>query len=313
MHERAVRSLGIARWGSGRFMGSARGRLPPAAALCLSTACSGASADPAAPTARAVDPRLSIAQRAPQAVEGIDVFDGQGAIDWNAVADAGVAFAWIKATQGTYDTQATFADNWSQAKSAGIARGAYHFFDPREDGAAQAQHFIAVVGSLEPDDFPAMLDVECPDGATDCVLAGISGRTPAADIAVRIRAFLQGVKASTAKTPVIYTYKTYFASTGVDATGLEAYPLFLAYPAADKCIDVPAPWSKATLWQYTWTGAVAGVSGAVDRDRFLGTRADLNALAQSTKETTEDAAPAPAPAPASASPRRDAPRPTFRD
>src|SRR5579862_8297268 len=80
-----------------------------------------------------------------ESVEGIDVFDGQGQVDWVAVARTGIRFAFIKATQGTYDSQATFAFNWSQAKSAGILRSAYHFFDPTEDGVAQAEHFLSVV------------------------------------------------------------------------------------------------------------------------------------------------------------------------
>ncbi|MCL2448480.1 MAG: hypothetical protein FWD17_05995, partial [Polyangiaceae bacterium] len=125
-------------------------------------------------------------------VEGIDVFDGQGAIDWAAVADAGVAFAYVKATQGTYDTQATFDANWANAAAAGVARGAYHFFDPTEDGAAQAAYFLSAIahaspdGGLAPGELPPMLDVECPDGDDDCLGAGVSGAAPPSAIATEI-------------------------------------------------------------------------------------------------------------------------------
>ena len=107
-----------------------------------------------------------------QSVEGIDVYDGQGTVDWAAVAGGGIAFAMIKATQGTYDTQATFGANWSGAPRAGVRRGAYHFFDPYEDGAAQAQQFLATVGPLVAGDLPPMLDIECPDGDPDCLGTG---------------------------------------------------------------------------------------------------------------------------------------------
>jgi|CZKU01.1.fsa_nt_gi lysozyme len=221
----------------------------------------------------------ALTQCAAQAVEGVDVFDDQGAIDWAAVADGGVAFAMIKATQGTYDTQSTFAANWAGAARAGVRRGAYHFFDPTEDGAAQARRFLAVVGPLSAGDLPPMLDVECPDGDADCLGTGASGQAAPAAIAARMGAWLAAVEGATGRTPLLYTFSSYFASSGVDAGGLGGLPLFLAYPTSGSCFGVPAPWTHATLWQYSWTGVVPGVSTAVDRDRFLGSPADLAALA----------------------------------
>src|SRR5579884_2746971 len=73
-------------------------------------------------------------QCAAATVEGVDIYDGNGAITWSAVKAAGVDFAIIKATQGTYNTQTSFSTNWSQSKQAGLLRSAYHFFDPTEDG-----------------------------------------------------------------------------------------------------------------------------------------------------------------------------------
>jgi elongation factor P len=225
----------------------------------------------------------------PAVIEGIDVFDGQGRVEWPAVADAGVAFAWIKATQGTYDTQTTFAANWSGAAAAGILRGAYHFFDPREDGAAQAEHYLEVVASGSTGELPPMLDIECPDGAGDCVLSGVSGDAAPDAIAMRMRAFLRVVQDRTGRVPVVYTFETYFASAGVEAGGLAADPLFLAFPTDDSCFDVPAPWAVAAFWQYSWSGAVEGISGPVDRDRFIGTIASLRALAEPPADEAADA------------------------
>ena len=222
------------------------------------------------------------AQQCPaETVDGIDVFDGQGAIDWAAVRAAGIAFALIKATQGTYDTQSTFPANWQGARHAGVARGAYHFFDPTEDGAAQALHFLAVIGSPSPGDLPPVLDIECPDGAPDCLGTGLGGQGAAAASAIgqQMRAFLGQVEQASGRRPVIYSFATYFASNGVDTTGLETYPLFLAWPGdAGACFEVPAPWAAATFWQYSFTGAVPGVAVAVDRDRFLGSPGALQAL-----------------------------------
>ena len=226
----------------------------------------------------------ALEQCASQFVDGVDVFDGQGAIDWPAVADGGVDFAMIKATQGTDDTQSTFAANWSGARDAGVRRGAYHFFDPTDDGTAQARRFLAAVGPLAPGDLPPMLDIECPDGDSDCLGTGASGSAPAAAIAQRIWDWIHEVEAATATKPIVYTFVSYFESNGIDAGGLDAYPLFHAEPArtppaSAACFTVPAPWSRATLWQYSWSGRVPGIGPAVDLDRFLGSSADLQTLA----------------------------------
>jgi lysozyme len=238
------------------------------------TGCTAQALEPCTPTS---DEGLAL---------GIDVFDGQGTIDWAAVAGSGVTFAWIKATQGTYDTQATFAANWPSARRAGVVRGAYHFFDPTDDGAAQAQRFLAAVGPLAPGDLPPMLDLECPDGDADCLGTGASGSAPAADIGARMWDWIHAVEAATGTRPVLYTFGSYFTSGGVDPAGLDAYPLFLAQPlappartlAGDACLTVPAPWSKATMWQYSWTGTVPGIEGPVDRDAYLGPLTGLQGL-----------------------------------
>jgi lysozyme len=222
-------------------------------------------------------------------LEGIDVYDGQGAIDWPLVRDAGVTFAWIKATQGTYDVQSRFADDWEGARRAGLLRGAYHFFDPTEDGAAQAAAFLAVsglAGAPAEGDLPPMLDLECPDGDPACLGTGQAsgaGDLPPADIRLRVDAFLREVEVASSRRPIVYTFASYFASRGVDPAGLDRYPLFLAQPqpesGASSCLDVPAPWRRAAFWQYSWTGRVPGIAGAVDRDRFLGSASALAALA----------------------------------
>ncbi len=223
----------------------------------------------------------ALQQCATNVVEGIDIYDGTGTIDWKSVKAAGVDFAMIKATQGTYNTQSTFPANWSGSKAAGLYRSAYHFFDPTEDGAAQAQHFLSVLGTPQPDDMPAMLDIECPDGDPNCLGTGASGQAAAGDIYTRMWAWIHAVEQATGKKPIIYTFGSYFSSNGIDTTGLSSYPLYIADPTggATNCFSVPAPWSSAVIWQYSWTGTVSGISGQVDRDRFVGTLAQLGTFA----------------------------------
>src|SRR5687767_6979785 len=51
-------------------------------------------------------------------VQGIDVSYWQGHIDWQKVSDAGVRFAYIKATEGGDRLDPKFIYNWQAAKHA---------------------------------------------------------------------------------------------------------------------------------------------------------------------------------------------------
>jgi len=129
-------------------------------------------------------------------VIGIDVSNHQGEIDWPRVADAGVAFAYIKATEGGDFRDKRFAVNWQGAKSAGIARGAYHFFTACRSGAEQAQNFIATVPH-EQGALPPVIDAEhmgpCREG------------TQLKDLAAEIEIFMDAVERYYGRRPLVYT------------------------------------------------------------------------------------------------------------
>lgn len=91
--------------------------------------------------------------------QGIDVSHHQGAIDWRRLPEQGVDFAYIKASEGRDHRDRTFTANWTGARRAGIARGAYHFFTLCRPGADQAANFIAAVPA-EPDALPPAVDLE---------------------------------------------------------------------------------------------------------------------------------------------------------
>ena len=42
------------------------------------------------------------------------------------------------------------------------------------------------------------------------------------------------------------------------------------------------------MWQYSWSGTVPGIAVSVDRDRFLGSPADLAALAADAGEVAPE-------------------------
>ena len=59
----------------------------------------------------------------------IDVSHHNGAIDWPAVAAAGIALAFIKATQGALFVDPAFDRNRSAAVKAVVLAVPYHFID----------------------------------------------------------------------------------------------------------------------------------------------------------------------------------------
>ena len=100
-------------------------------------------------------------------IHGIDVSKFQGDIDWNKVADGGVKFAWIKASEGGDHADERFQANWEGAKAAGVPHGAYHFVywcrPPMEEMA-----FFEQNAPVEPDALPPVLDVEATPTSHTC-------------------------------------------------------------------------------------------------------------------------------------------------
>ena len=195
---------------------------------------------------------------------GIDVSTYQGRIDWNAVKNAGIKFAVIRASHGAGIQDDTFAYNWSHAKSAGVVRGAYHYFQPEQDVNVQANQFVQIVGQLEPGDLPPVLDVESTGGLT------------ATQVANKVHKWLTIVEPALGRTPMIYTGK-YFWQDNVGSADETASPLWVAQWGV-TCPDLPSPWTSWKFHQTSDNGRVAGINAAVDTDVFNGTMDDLLAM-----------------------------------
>jgi lysozyme len=89
---------------------------------------------------------------------GVDVSHHQGSIDWQRVADDGITFTYIKASEGADFVDPRFDADWWGAGVAGLDRGAYQFFSLCSPGAEQARNFLQVV----PDrlELPPAVDLE---------------------------------------------------------------------------------------------------------------------------------------------------------
>jgi lysozyme len=200
----------------------------------------------------------------------IDVSHHNGAIDWPAVAAAGIALVFIKATQGNGFVDPRFEHNRRGAMEAGLLVVPYHFLD-LADAEEQAAHFLDVTGLGTGE--PAMIDWETAAPASSLV------------------AFGRVLRAVSGRVPVAYYG---FAQLRHADRELSGWPLLLPeYPRgnAPGCYrslvrrSPRLPPGRAACWeggqrpydfhQYTPAGHVDGIATVVDRSVWVG---DLAAL-----------------------------------
>lgn len=196
---------------------------------------------------------------AESALHGIDVSHYQNTVSWPEVAQSGVAFAFAKATEGITYVDSMFSSNWDGIKSAGLVRGAYHYYVPGDDPEQQARHFLTTV-NLGAGDLPPALDIET------------LGDQTAAEVVQGIEAWLATVEKAVGRMPIVYTNLTTWQKLG--STQFGRYPLWIA-EYGRSVPELPAGWTSWAFWQYSQQGTTPGVPVGVDLDRFQGSREDL--------------------------------------
>ncbi|MGF1490954.1 MAG: GH25 family lysozyme [Microcoleaceae cyanobacterium] len=187
------------------------------------------------------------------AYQGIDVSDWQPNVNWKAVADAGMTFAIIKATEGATFVADVFPSYWEQIKAQGLVRGAYHFFRPGSSVQGQIDNFLNTV-SLEDGDLPPVCDIETTDGVSAGTLLDRMGQ------------WLEAVEQRTGYRPIVYTYPGFWES--LNTSRFSDYPLWIAHYTSAAQPIVPRGWDSWMLWQFTDSGSVPGVGGGTDVNVF---------------------------------------------
>jgi GH25 family lysozyme M1 (1,4-beta-N-acetylmuramidase) len=209
---------------------------------------------------------------------GVDVSRFQGAIAWPSVAASGIDFAFVQASRGSGSDCTVkpaqcgpdpyFAANRLAAESVGIRVGAYHrafatgstAAAARADALAEANVFIAQVGSLQHGELVPVLDAETP----------FTGMT-SASLRTWIRVFVKRVTKKLGRKPMIYTNASSWSATGNTTEFARArYPLWVAEWGVSRPTVPAANWGGRGywVWQYTSSGSVSGISGRVDMDRL---------------------------------------------
>lgn len=208
-------------------------------------------------------------------ISGIDISHLNDTITISELPSKGIGFVWMKATQGLTFQDNTFQDYWHKCKAANLIHGAYHFFDPRVDGIAQAKNFLSRgVDFTLPGVMPPCVDVEDLVGHDEPDT--IAQNKWVADnwhiCLQRLNDFLSYVKQQTTKDCIIYTYnnypKEYYPGAKFPNNGMWLSSLQSKCPVRFDTGQLP------DFWQNTYRLNNTDLDG----DYYLGTQEQLNAL-----------------------------------
>ncbi|MFE3453730.1 GH25 family lysozyme [Nonomuraea sp. NPDC059194] len=215
-------------------------------------------------------------------VQGVDVSNWTGDIDWAKVRDGGGRFAFVQASEGVDYRNPRFEGQYGGAAAAGLIRGAYHFAQPHEtDGAAQADFFVDNGGAWTSDGqtLPGVLDVEDnpykdKNGKNNCY-----DLSPE-DMVTWIGDFTRRYRERTKRHAIIYTTTSWWKTCTGDSKKFAKNPLWLARWGAEPG-ELPSGWKKHSFWQSADKGPLVG-----GQNSFNGTESQLKALANPPAEVT---------------------------
>jgi lysozyme len=210
----------------------------------------------------------------PGALQGVDVAAYQhpnGApINWHKVAQAGIQFAAIKATEGAYYKNPYALGDLAHAKAAGLSVVAYAFAIPNGNGSSpspvvQANYlikYLAKTGGTVP---PVMLDIEydpyvSTDHTNECY--GLSKSA----MVTWITRFDAEIRAKTGQDPIIYTAPPWWRTCTGGVASFRHVPLWVPGGNSGSSPALPRGWAHWAFWQYSGTGTVSGIRADTDLD-----------------------------------------------
>lgn len=215
----------------------------------------------------------------PGAQTGVDVARYQhpnnASIDWNQVAASGQKFAIVKATELYTDTTTGkpvlytnpfLPGDINGAHAAGLVVGAYAFAHPENSPTDQADAFAAAIGTLPPGSLPPVLDIEVDGGLGSGQLQGWT------------QTFLTRLQSDTNVVPMIYSSPGFWGSSMGGSTAFTGYPLWEAHYTTASAPYSMGGWNSYTLWQFSDSATIPGISATVDQSRSNGT--PLTSIAQ---------------------------------
>ena len=183
-------------------------------------------------------------------IKGIDVSQWQGSIDWQAVKNDGIQFAFVRVGHGTHTLDTYYQQNMANANAVGIQVGVYFYSTARTEAQAveDAQFVIqSMKGYLV--SYPVVIDLE------DASQTNLSRQ----QITKIARAYCDEIRAA-GYMPMVYCNENWYRNM-IDASQLTDVEMWVARWGNTYSADIPRD-----IWQCCSTGRVAGINANVDID-----------------------------------------------
>ena len=188
-------------------------------------------------------------------VHGIDLSHYQGEVFWETVGEhTKMSYVYLKATEGGDRIDSYFERNIDLAHRYGLKVGSYHFFRPKTELQLQMRNFMTQCLPGEQDLIP-MVDVET------------TGGLPTEQFRDSLCTFLRMMERAYRQKPLVYTFRNFYNKYLMGGV-LDNYQLMIAMYTDEE--PVLADGRDVTMWQYTGKGRIIGISGFVDKSRFMG-------------------------------------------
>ena len=159
----------------------------------------------------------------------------------------------MKATEGGDRVDQKFEQNIVMAHIHGLKVGSYHFYRPRTEQRKQLENFVSQCIPEEQDLIP-MIDIETTNGL------------PTDEFCDSLFSFLEMVEEAYHQKPLLYTFRNFYNRHLLGK--LDGYKLMIAMYTPEE--PVLQDERDITMWQYTGKGRLMGVSGFIDKSRFMG-------------------------------------------
>ena len=189
--------------------------------------------------------------------KGIDVSKWNGTIDWNSVKNSGIDYVIIRAGYGTSTVDPQFKSYIEGAKKAGLKIGVYWFSYATsvEKAKQEAQACLQTLSPYKSSiNYPVFFDFEY--ASVD--YAKKNGINITKNLVSQMaNAFLNTVK-SQGYTTGLYTNRN-FSNTYYNTDLLNSNNLWIAQYNSTNSFGKPY-----SIWQYSESGKIPGISGAVD-------------------------------------------------
>ncbi len=228
---------------------------------------------------------------------GVDLSHWQAGIQWDPLVRAGVRFAIIKASQGSYGRDISCGSHLRSASDAGMICGLYHWFDPGCSAQAQLTNLKAAIADR---DFAFLaLDVEQYWQNWDLSKRALKeNHFSAQQISRRSLELAQLLRDTWQKPVLIYTRASFVHEYALDMKNwLRQWPLWVAhypYPTGRVSLSwetlkthysptirsplIPAGGTNWKFWQFSGDKFILpGINGPLDLNFFNGTLQDLQA------------------------------------